>query len=132
MATKKRAAFCCADKLPVLLQLEEVAAMLNKGYDTVRKWAKNGDLPAAKIEDVWRVDTQAFCEMFRRDAKQLYWEHTPRFLSIGEFAELYRVSYETARVWANNGKLPAAKFKDTWMIDAALIREMFVKNDQVA
>lgn len=117
------------DTLPVLLTLEEVAKMFNKSHETVRKMAVSGEIPAVKIENVWRVDTEQLCDKFAIRRKHRYWTQMPQFMALDEFAEFYKISEEAARQWACAGKIPAAKFKGGWQIDAEALREMFNRSE---
>lgn len=117
------------DTLPVLLTLEEVAVLFNKSHETVRRWAISGDIPAVKTENVWRVDTEQLYSKFNRTGKHRYWTQMPKFLALDEFADFYRVSKETARLWACAGTIPAAKFEGSWMIDVEALHEMFKRRE---
>ena len=113
------------DTLSVLLTLEEVAQMFNKCHETIRKMAVNGEIPAVKIENVWRVDTEQLCDKFAIRRNHRYWTQMPQFMELDEFAEFYKISKEAARQWACARKIPAAKFKGGWQIDVEALREMF-------
>jgi len=39
-----------------LLAIEDVAQYLNVPGGTIRKWARNGELPAFKLKHQWRID----------------------------------------------------------------------------
>lgn len=117
------------DTLPVLLTLEEVAVLFNKSHETVRRWATSGDIPAVKIENVWRVDTEQLYKKFGRTGKHRYWTQIPKFLSLDEFADFYRVSQETARQWACAGTITAAKFEGSWIVDVEAIHELFSRRE---
>lgn len=117
------------DTLPVLLTLEAVAQMFNKCHETIRKMAVNGEIPAVKIENVWRVDTEQLCDKFAIRRKHRYWTQMPQFMPIKDFAEFYGISEEAARQWACAGSIPAAKFKGGWMIDVEALHEMFKERE---
>ena len=117
------------DTLPVLLTLTDVARMFNKSHETIRKMAVNGEIPAIKIENEWRVDTERLCDRFTIRRKHRYWTQMPQFMSLDEFAEFFKVSKEAARQWACAGSVPAAKFKGSWIVDIEALREMFDRSE---
>lgn len=67
MAKKKVLYYRDWDELPVLLRLEECAVILDTSYETVRKWATSGKIPAVKIADIWRVDKRKLQALFENN-----------------------------------------------------------------
>lgn len=55
-------------ELPVLMTLEQCAAVLNCTYENVRLLVKHGELPARKIGKSWRVNKEALKKMFEGGA----------------------------------------------------------------
>ena len=53
------------DEMPAVLDLADCAIILKITYDTARKWAKKGKLPATQIGGTeWRVEKTALKKMF--------------------------------------------------------------------
>lgn len=55
-------------ELPVLMTIEQCAAVLNCTYENARLLVKSGELPARKIGKSWRVEKSALKKMFEGGA----------------------------------------------------------------
>ena len=64
----KKAYYKNWDELPLIMTIGQVAILLGKSYETIRLWAKAGNIPAVKIGDEWRVEKNALRRFF--DSKE--------------------------------------------------------------
>lgn len=56
------------DELPILLTIDECAAVLSCTYESVRLLVKSGKIPGVKIGKGWRVEKSALRKMFEEGA----------------------------------------------------------------
>ena len=60
----KQKSYLTWDEVPVLISLEQAAALLGVGVDAVRKYCVANELPAIRIGKVWHIDKQKLMEQF--------------------------------------------------------------------
>lgn len=60
------------------------------------------------------------------------WDELPAILTLEQVALICVKTYECIRKWAVNGKIPATKTPDGWLVDKEALRAWFIENGNTA
>jgi excisionase family DNA binding protein len=99
------------------LRVDQIAAELKVGEQAVRKWIRDGELPATRVGRAWRVRREDLDEMIgpREDAD---------LIKADAIAKELQVTAQTVRNWIKGGELPAIRIKGRFRVRREDLDEM--------
>ena len=96
-----------------LLDVREAADYLGFHEERVRRWVREGKLPAQKIGQKWRFRPEDLREALEAKEEPPR-EARPRLLTVMEAAEYLRFHPEHVRRMTREGRLPGRKIGAEW------------------
>jgi excisionase family DNA binding protein len=98
---------------PKLLDVREAAEVLGFQEERVRRWVREGKLPARKIGQKWRFRPEDLEDVLEGE-EETPRESRSRLLTVMEAADHLRFHPEHVRRLTRQGKLPGRKIGNEW------------------
>ena len=121
---------------PLLMDLDDVAALLREHVSTVGDRARRGDIPGARVGAQWRFWRPAVMRLAvgdvvaaRLSAPQ---DDDPELVSPAEIADLLGISMATTMTLLHSGDIPAGRVGGRWHIYWPAIRDAIAEGHPLA